>query len=151
MSITAAMGRESALGVLVFMGVLLHRVPEGATISSIFLVGGAGARAALYAAGVLAVAALLGALCQDAFLIPHGPVLALAAGLGLYVACADLLPQAQKEKGWKSSLFLAIGVLLFLVANRLLPHDHPSGDAHLDMCGDGGANVVAGAPPHNAS
>jgi zinc transporter ZupT len=127
MSITAAMRAQSALGILVFIGVLLHRIPEGATISSIFLVRGFGSRGAIYAAGVLALTALFGALCQDAFKIPIGPVLAIAAGLGIYVACADLLPQAQKEKGWKSSASLAIGFLLFLATNYVLPHDHGHG------------------------
>jgi zinc transporter ZupT len=131
MSIVAAMGAERSLGVLVFTGVLLHRVPEGATISSIFLVRGSGVRAAMCAAGALALAALLGALCQGALSVPEGPVLAVAAGLALYVACADLLPQAQKEKGWKSTVSLAAGALLFAAANHLLPHEvhgHP-GDA----------------------
>jgi zinc transporter ZupT len=134
MSITAAMSREPSLGLLVFLGVLLHRVPEGATISSIFLVSGSGARVALSAAGTLALTALLGALCRDMFSVPVGPVLAIAAGLGLYVACADLLPQAQKEKGWKSTLSLAAGVLLFAAANHLLPHGpghgHPGDPLH---------------------
>ena len=125
MSITAAMHTQSALGILVFFGVLLHRVPEGATISSIFLVRGFGARGALLAAGILAATALLGAFSQDVFRIPIGPVLAVSAGLGLYVACADLLPQAQKERGWKSTGSLAAGVLLFVITNYVvLPHDH---------------------------
>jgi len=124
MSITAAMYVDSSLGILLFMGVLLHRIPEGATISSIFLVRGFGPRGALFAAGTLAATALLGAFSQDAFRIPIGPVLAISAGLGLYVACADLLPQAQKERGWKSTISLASGVLLFLLTNYALPHHH---------------------------
>jgi zinc transporter ZupT len=132
MSIMAAVRAEASLGALVFMGVLLHRVPEGATISSIFLVRGSGGRGAMLAAGALALAALAGALCQGALRVPEGPVLAVAAGLALYVACADLLPQAQKEKGWKSTASLAAGALLFAAANHLLPHDahgHPDGPA----------------------
>ncbi|MDR1841344.1 MAG: ZIP family metal transporter [Holophagales bacterium] len=127
MTITAAMRTESALGMLVFLGVLLHRIPEGATISSIFLVRGFGSRGALFAAGTLTVTALLGALSQDLFELPVGPVLAVAAGLGLYVACVDLLPQAQKESGWKSTVSLAAGVLIFVAANYLLPHEHEHG------------------------
>nr|WP_320131165.1 ZIP family metal transporter [uncultured Holophaga sp.] len=124
MAISAALLRGGGLGALVFMGVLLHRIPEGATISSIFLVRGFGNRGAILAAGGLALAAILGALCQDFLRIPLGPVLGLAGGLGLYVACADLLPEAQKEKGWKSSLGLALGVVLFMVTAYLVPHSH---------------------------
>jgi len=130
MSMMAAMHAEFSLGLLVFIGILLHRVPEGGTISSIFLVRGFGSRGALHAAGALAATALLGAFCQGTLKIPLGPVLAISAGLGLYVACADLLPQAQKERGWKSTASLLVGILLFMAANNLLPHghDHQQGD-----------------------
>ncbi|MCL1894345.1 MAG: ZIP family metal transporter [Holophagaceae bacterium] len=124
MSITAAMRTQSALGILVFIGVMLHRIPEGATISSIFLVRGFGSRGALMAAGTLTATALLGAFCQDIFKIPVGPVLAISAGLALYVACADLLPQAHKERGWKSTTALVAGVLLFVATNIIFPHEH---------------------------
>jgi zinc transporter ZupT len=35
-----------------------------------------------------------------------------------------LLPQAQKEMGWKSTASLLAGILLFMAANILLPHEH---------------------------
>ena len=124
MALTAAMRVRAELGVLVFVGILLHRIPEGGTISSIFLVHGFGSTRALAAAGLLAAAAMAGALGQEYLKIPLGPVLGLAGGLGLYVASSDLLPQAQKEKGWKSSLSLGLGVLLFLVSSHLAPHHH---------------------------
>ena len=139
MSITAAVHTHTALGILMFIGVFLHRVPEGATISSIFLVRGFKSRTALWAAGILALAALLGALCQNVFDIPVGPVLAIAAGLGIYVACADLLPQAQKESGRKSIASLVAGVLLFLATDHLLPHDHESHHTTVEeRCSSGG-------------
>jgi zinc transporter ZupT len=125
MGITAAMRTHSNLGMLVFMGVLLHRIPEGATISSIFLVRGFGDRRALLASATLALAAILGAaLGLESLAIGVGPVLGLTAGLGFYVACADLLPEAQKEKGWKSTVSILLGVTLFLVTMRLAPHHH---------------------------
>jgi zinc transporter ZupT len=123
-SITAGMRTHSNLGVLMFMGVLLHRIPEGATISSIFLVRGYGTRGAIRAAGVLAMAAILGSMGQAFFRVPLGPVLGLSGGLSLYVASSDLLPEAQKEKGWKSTAGLLTGVLLFLVTMYLVPHHH---------------------------
>jgi zinc transporter ZupT len=104
--------------------VLLHRIPEGATISSIFLVRGFGTRGAIRAAGILALAAILGSLGQEVLRIPVGQVLALTGGLGLYVASSDLLPEAQKEKGWKSTASLLAGVVLFLAIMTLTPHHH---------------------------
>jgi zinc transporter ZupT len=124
MSITAAMRSHSGLGLMVFMGVMLHRIPEGATISSIFLVRGFGTRKSITAAGILALAAILGSAGQGILRISLGPVLALSGGLGLYVACSDLLPEAQKEKGWKSTAGLAAGILLFLILLHVAPHHH---------------------------
>jgi len=124
MSITAAMRTHSGLGLMVFMGVLLHRIPEGATISSIFLVRGFGNRKAIIAAGVLALAALVGSVLPTWVDIPLGPMLGLTGGLGLYVACSDLLPEAQKEKGWKSTASLLVGILIFMVLLNLAPHHH---------------------------
>lgn len=124
MSITAGMRTHSDLGLLMFMGVLLHRIPEGATISSIFLVRGYGTRGAIRAAGFLALAAILGSMGQEYLRVPLGPVLGVSGGLGLYVASSDLLPEAQKEKGWKSTASLLLGVLLFLVTMYLAPHHH---------------------------
>lgn len=127
MSLTAAMRSNAALGQLVFFGILLHRVPEGATISSIFLARGSSKRGAILAALVLALAAVFGALSQAVIHVPLGPVLGLSAGLALYVASSDLLPEAQKEKGWKSTLSLVAGVILFLATSALLPHKHVHG------------------------
>lgn len=124
MSITAAMRSHSGLGLLVFLGVLLHRIPEGATISSIFLVRGFGVRKSITAAGILALAAILGSASQGLMNIHLGPVLGLTGGLGLYVACSDLLPEAQKEKGWKSTAGLLVGILLFMVILSVAPHHH---------------------------
>ncbi|MBI4911144.1 MAG: ZIP family metal transporter [Acidobacteria bacterium] len=124
MSLSAAMSTHSNLGVPMFLGILLHRIPEGATITSIFLVRGHGRRGALGAAGVLAGAAMLGALGQGWLAVPAAPTLGLAAGLGLYVASSDLLPEVQKEAGWKSSLSLMAGAGLLLLTLWLLPHRH---------------------------
>lgn len=124
MAVTASLGVHRGLGLLVFFGILLHRIPEGGTISSIFLVRGYGRRASLLAAGALALAAWLGAVSQHFLSLPLGPVLGLTAGLGLYVASSDLLPEAQKEKGWKSTLGLIIGTAVFLLSSMLVPHQH---------------------------
>ena len=51
-------------------------------------------------------------------------LLGLSGGLGLYVASSDLLPEAAKEKGWKSTIGLLLGVGLFLFILWLAPHHH---------------------------
>lgn len=127
MSLMAASQTHSNLGTLVFVGILLHRIPEGATISSIFLARGHGRRAALLAAGALAAAAMIGAAGHGLLRLPAGPTLGVAGGLGIYVASSDLLPEVQKEPGWRSSLSLLAGAGLFLLSLWLAPHPHPGG------------------------
>lgn len=121
-ALAAALSAHGNLGALVFAAILVHRIPEGGTIASIFLARGFGSAGAILAASTLALATLAGAWGQEFLQIPAGPTLAAAAGLAIYVASSDLLPEAQKEKGWKSSLALAAGVALFLASNRFLPH-----------------------------
>jgi zinc transporter ZupT len=126
MALGAAQGAGSGLGPLVFTGILVHRIPEGGTIASIFLVRGFGSRGALGAALVLAFAALLGAAGQSLLHLPVGPLLGLTGGLGLYVASSDLLPDVKKESGWKSTLGLLAGVAAFAASSLLAPHHHGS-------------------------
>ncbi|HEX9082889.1 MAG TPA: ZIP family metal transporter [Holophagaceae bacterium] len=123
-AIGAALAMGGNLGPLVVLGILLHRIPEGGTIASIFLVQGFGRRGALIAAGILALAALLGASGQALLHLPVGPTLGLTAGLALYVASSDLLPEVQKEPGPRGALALLSGVGLFLLGARFLPHLH---------------------------
>ena len=124
MALAAAVLTNSNLGMLMFLGILIHRIPEGATISSIFLARGHGRTGALLASGTLAAAALVGAFGQNVLRLPAGPTLGLSAGLGLYVASSDLLPEVQKEAGWKSSISLLSGVGLFLLSLWIAPHRH---------------------------
>jgi len=123
-AIAAALSTHSNLGPLVVLGILFHRIPEGGTIASIFLVNGFGNRGALMAAGTLAMAALIGSAGQSLLHLPIGPMLGLTAGLTLYVASSDLLPEVQKVSGFRSTIALLSGVGIFLVSARLLPHTH---------------------------
>jgi zinc transporter ZupT len=123
-AIAAALATHSNLGPLVVLGILLHRIPEGGTIASIFLVRGFGNRGALLAAGTLALAALAGSAGQALLDLPTGPILGLTAGLALYVASSDLLPEVQKVSGLRGTMALLSGVGIFLLSSRLLPHHH---------------------------
>ena len=123
-AIAAALSIHGNLGPLVVLGILFHRIPEGGTIASIFLVDGFGNRGALLASGILALAALVGSAGQTLLHLPTGPILGLTAGLTLYVASSDLLPEVQKVSGFRSTIALLSGVGIFLVSARLLPHTH---------------------------
>lgn len=113
-----AVSRE--LGLLLFFAILLHKLPEGVTVSSLQLAGGAGARAGIGSAVLLGVATILGVLVTDsvAFLAAHG--LALSAGVTIYVAASNLVPEFQAKKGWPLPLAFFIGAVAFLATRQLL-------------------------------
>ena len=92
-----------ALGTLLFIAVLLHKLPEGFTIASIMLAGGlapgGGRRGAL-----LGVLTLAGAAATSMLAVEHvGYALALSAGVTIYVAASDLIPEVNREGGRPSA------------------------------------------------
>jgi ZIP family zinc transporter/zinc and cadmium transporter len=111
--------QSDGLGTLLFLAVLLHKLPEGVTIASVVLAGGRPGREGVLAAAALGGATVLGVLLTDlaAPLQRHG--LALAAGVTLYVAASNLVPEVQKTR--RPSLTLAfLGGALALVLLEFL-------------------------------
>jgi ZIP family zinc transporter/zinc and cadmium transporter len=108
------------LGILLFLAVLLHKLPEGVTIASVMVAGGQGRRRAIGAAAVLGAATVLGVLLteQVAQLARHG--LALSAGVTLYVAASNLVPEFQAKRGGLTAAAFFGGALAFFLAERLL-------------------------------
>jgi zinc and cadmium transporter len=107
---------SDALGLLVFIAVLLHKLPEGLAISSIFMAAGAGKRAALAAAGLLGAATIAGVFvtAHVGALATHG--LALAAGVTLYVGASNLVPELQASPGWRVPASFFAGCALYAAA-----------------------------------
>ncbi len=112
-------GRE--LGVLVFLAVLLHKVPTGVSLASVMLASGNTAKAALVAVTAVGAATVLGAAVTPAVtpLAHYG--LALAAGVTIYVAASNLIPESQREPGWLVSAGVFLGVTAFWLARTWLP------------------------------
>lgn len=108
------------LGVLLFLAVFLHKLPEGVTIASLMMAGGEAPKRAVTAAAVLGLATVLGVLLTDwaAPLAERG--LALAAGVTLYVAASDLVPEFQSKRGWATALPFFGGAAAFWVTHALL-------------------------------
>ncbi len=108
------------LGVLLFLAVLLHKLPEGVTIASVMVAGGQTRGRALGAAAVLGIATVLGVVLteQVAPLARHG--LALSAGVTLYVAASNLVPEFQAKRGGLTAAAFFGGALAFFVAERCL-------------------------------
>jgi ZIP family zinc transporter/zinc and cadmium transporter len=112
---------SSWLGVLIFLAILLHKAPEGFTMASVMLASGRSRKAAFYSAIVLAVATLAGVLVIELIpsWVPYG--LPVSAGVALYVAATDLVPEVNREPGIRMALVFFAGVGGFLLLRALLP------------------------------
>jgi zinc and cadmium transporter len=103
------------LGWIIFGAVILHKVPEGFTASSVMLAGGSSRKAAWLASALLGVATVLGVLTITVFTRSIAAGLPLAAGVTLYVAASDLIPEVNKEPGVAIALVVFLGVGLMVV------------------------------------
>ncbi len=109
------------LGWLLFIAVFLHKLPEGFTVASVMLASGQGRRAALNSALFLGATTVLGVLVINYQPTWVGAGLPLSAGVTIYVAATDLLPEVNREPGIKMALVFFIGVLVFFLARLLGP------------------------------
>jgi zinc transporter ZupT len=108
------------LGILLFLAVLLHKLPEGVTIASVMVAGGGSRARAVGAAAVLGGATVLGVLLTEQIqpLARHG--LALSAGVTLYVAASNLVPEFQAKRGLLSAMAFIGGAVGFFLTEMLL-------------------------------
>jgi zinc transporter ZupT len=109
------------LGWLIFLAILLHKMPEGFTMASVMLASGRSRTTAFYSAVVLAAATLAGVLVIE--LVPSWLSIGLpvSAGVALYVAATDLVPEVNREPGIRMALVFFLGVAAFLVLRKVLP------------------------------
>jgi zinc and cadmium transporter len=119
-AIASAFLVRPALGVMVFIAIFLHKLPEGVTVSSLMLAGGRSGTQAVGAAAMLGAATLAGVVFTDrvGFLVVHG--LALSAGVTIYVAASNLVPEFQGKHGWKLPGAFFAGAAAFYVTKLVL-------------------------------
>jgi|ERR1041384_3431906 zinc transporter ZupT len=125
-SVAAAFLVNFKVGVLVFVAILLHKVPEGFTAASIMLASGRTPRSALLATLVIGAATLGGVLCVALLEARVNAAVAYAlpfsAGVTLYVAASDLIPEVNhmERKNPFVSIVVFGGVAFFYVLHRLI-------------------------------
>lgn len=109
------------LGMLIFLAIFLHKAPEGFTMASVMLASGRSRRTALYSAIALAGATLVGVLVIELApaLVKIG--LPVSAGVALYVAATDLVPEVNREPGIRMALVFFAGVAGFLLLRMMAP------------------------------
>jgi ZIP family zinc transporter/zinc and cadmium transporter len=119
-AIASGFAVSSELGILLFLAIFLHKLPEGVTISSLQMAGGVRASVAVGSAALLGVATIAGVLLTGAvaFLSAHG--LAIAAGVTIYVAASNLVPEFQGKRGWRLPLAFFAGAGGFFLTRELM-------------------------------
>jgi ZIP family zinc transporter/zinc and cadmium transporter len=118
-AVASGFGVSEGLGALVFVAVLLHKFPEGLAISSLFLAAGASRGKAIGAALALGVTTFVGVLLTDqiGFLREYG--LGISAGVTLYVAASNLVPEFQQSKGLRIPASFVAGCVMYFLARAI--------------------------------
>lgn len=134
-SIVASFKLDERIGFVVLIAVLLHKIPDGLTISSIVFASLKSKKRAIEASfllGVSTIAGAIAALFLTQFFTVDSSILAIAlsitSGIFLYIATVDLLPIVNATGDRPIILFFFVGILLYfalhLILNQLSFHVH---------------------------
>jgi len=107
------------LGDVIFLAIFLHKIPEGFTVASLMLASGQSRWAAFTSSAILGGTTLLG---MGLMFLLRGAVadaLPLSAGVTLYVAASDLIPEVNREPGMGMPLLVFVGVAILLALKTL--------------------------------
>ena len=111
---------DPALGLLLFTAIILHKAPEGFAIASVVLAAHGTRAQALGASCLIDAASIGGGVVMLAFPSLVAWALAISAGVTLYVAASDLVPEVNKEGGTAIPLSVFAGVVLYYATESLL-------------------------------
>ena len=111
---------DPALGLLLFTAIALHTAPEGFAIASVVLAGHGTPTQAIGASCLVGAARIAGGIVMA--LLPNlvDWALGVSAGVTLYVAASDLVPEVNKEGGTTIAITVFAGVVLYYVTELLL-------------------------------
>ena len=120
---------NAEIGILTAIAVLLHKLPDGITISGILLHSGASKKKILNFSFVTAlftpVGTVLGMiLFKNISLNVLGALLAAAGGSFIFLAASDLIPETHKCKNRLAPLMLFAGIAVIILIERILSHTH---------------------------
>lgn len=125
-SIASAFLVNFKVGLLVFIAILLHKMPEGFTVASIMLASGRSTQKALLATAAIGAATLAGviavAVLDERMNDAVGYALPFSAGVTLYVAASDLIPEVnhKEERNPMVSIVVFVGVALFYLLHKVI-------------------------------
>jgi zinc transporter ZupT len=119
-AISAGMQFNFYVGLLIFVAVFLHKIPEGLTIATVMLAAEHKKRTAFIASAAIGVATMLGIV--SVFLLAGvsqrivGIAFAFSAGIATYVGASDLIPEINHSKKRIIPLLVFAGMLLFYLS-----------------------------------
>jgi zinc and cadmium transporter len=102
------------LGSVIFVAIFLHKIPEGFTVASLMLASGQSRRAAFTSSVILGGATLAGVGLMFVLRSSVADALPLAAGVTLYVAASDLIPEVNREPAPAMAVLVFLGVAMLL-------------------------------------
>ncbi|MFZ0285920.1 MAG: ZIP family metal transporter [Terriglobales bacterium] len=122
-AITSGFLVSNWLGWIIFLAIFLHKIPEGFTITSVMLASGRSRRVAWGASMLLGAATFAGVLTMALFRREVSFGLPLSAGVTIYVAASDLIPEVNREPGARMALVVFLGVGCMFLLDRFF-HVH---------------------------
>jgi zinc transporter ZupT len=107
------------LGGVIFVAIFLHKIPEGFTVASLMLASGQSRRAAFASSAILGAATLGGMILMFALRSTVADALPFSAGVTLYVAASDLIPEVNREPSLAMAVLVFAGVAILLALKAL--------------------------------
>ena len=110
---------SSWLGGVIFVAIFLHKLPEGFTVASLMLASGQSRRAAFLSSVILGGTTVLGMAAMFFLRGSVADALPLSAGVTLYVAASDLIPEVNREPGFGMAILVFAGVAVMLALKAI--------------------------------
>jgi len=113
------------LGLATALAVLVHKIPDGISVSTILIKGGFNKSRALRGILMVSLATPIGAifallLLQNVSADTIGLALGLSGGTLLYISASDLIPETHEKFNSYNVFFVGLGVLAIVVLKFLL-------------------------------
>jgi zinc and cadmium transporter len=107
------------LGGVIFLAIALHKIPEGFTVASLMLATGSSRHVAFLASLWLGAATVAGILLMGVLHAEVAYALPISAGVTLYVAATDLVPEVNREPDARMAMLVFSGVALMLILEKV--------------------------------
>jgi len=104
---------------VIFIAIFLHKIPEGFTVSSLMLASGQSRRMAMISSAILGATTLGGMVLMFLLRSTVADALPLSAGVTLYVAASDLIPEVNREPAPAMAILVFAGVAILLALKAL--------------------------------